>query len=351
MDQPKDTTFHQKGKHFSKTDRRELQGILRTARLLNQSLSLRKLAMLMNCAPNTIRNELKRGAHPHTGHYGAARAQRDYNRKHQNSCTKHKRFGASSFVTWAIRKVKQFHWSLDACVGYARLHGLFPKKQMVCTKTLYNYVDACLFQTVRNIDLPLKVRRRTHPVVVRQRLKKLGRSVEERPAAVVQRSEFGHWEIDTVIGRKSKTDKVVLSLCERLTRKYIGIPIDGKNTDAVKAGFLQLKDWFGSQFAEVFKTITADNGSEFANLSSLEQEAKTSVYFAHPYSAWERPSNERANGLLRRFIPKCRRIDGYDTDEIYFACEWANDLPRKILGYRTPNELFEKELDRIYKAS
>ena len=152
MDQSKDTTFHQKGKHFSKTDRRELQGILRTAKLLGQSLSLRKLAKLMHCAPNTIRNELKRGAHPHTGHYGAARAQQDYNCKHQNSCTKHKRFVASPFVTWAIQKVKQFHWSLDACVGYARLHSLFPKEQMVCTKTLYNYVDACLFQDVRNIE-------------------------------------------------------------------------------------------------------------------------------------------------------------------------------------------------------
>ena len=307
MDQSKDTTFHQKGKHFSQSDRRELQGILRTAKQLGQSFSLRKLAKLMHCAPNTIRNELKRGAHPHTGHYGAARAQRDYNCKHQNSCTKHKRFVASPFVTWAIQKVKQFHWSLDACVGYARLHSLFPKEQMVCTKTLYNYVDTCLFQDVRNIDLPLKVRR-----------------------------------------RKSKTDKAILSLCERQTRKYIGIPIAGKNAEAVKVGLLRLKKWAGSKFSEIFKTITADNGSEFADLSSLEQDTKTTVYFAHPYSAWERPSNERANGLLRRFIPKYRRIDGYDTDEIYFACEWANDLPRKILGYHTPDELFEKELDRIY---
>ena len=294
MDQSKDTTFHQKGKHFSKTDRRELQGILRTAKLLGQSLSLRKLAKLMHCAPNTI------------------------------------------------QKVKQFHWSLDACVGYARLHSLFPKEQMVCTKTLYNYVDACLFQDVRNIDLPLKVRRRTHPTVVRQRLKTFGRSLEERPTEVTQRAEFGHWEIDTVIGRKSKTDKAVLSLCERQTRKYIGIQIAGKNTEAVKVGLLRLKKWAGSKFSEIFKTITADNGSEFADLSSLEQDTKTTVYFAHPYSAWERPSNERANGLLRRFIPKYRRIDGYDTDEIYFACEWANDL------HHTPNELFEKELDRIY---
>ncbi len=187
-------------------------------------------------------------------------------------------------------------------------------------------------------------------MLVRQHLKKLERNLEERQAAAGQRAEFGHWKVDTVIGRKSKTDKAVLSLCERLTRKYIGIPIAGKNVDAVKAGFRQLKSWFGSKFAEVFKTVTADNGSEFADLSSLEKEKETTVYFAHPYSAWERPSNERANGLLRRFIPKYKRIDGYDADEIYFACEWANDLPRRILGYCTPNELFEKELDRIYKA-
>ncbi len=96
--------------------------------------------------------------------------------------------------------MKHFHWSLDACVGYARLHGLFLKAQIVCTKTLYNYVDACLFKDVRNIDLLLKVRRHTHPVVVRQHRKKLGHSVDERPAATTQRAEFGQWEVGTVIG-------------------------------------------------------------------------------------------------------------------------------------------------------
>lgn len=107
MDRSKNTTIHEKGKHFSKADRQELQGILRFTRVIKQALSLRKFAVLMNCSPNTIRKELIRGAHPHTGHYGAARAQRDYDARRVNSNTKYKRLVASPFVRWTIAQVKQ----------------------------------------------------------------------------------------------------------------------------------------------------------------------------------------------------------------------------------------------------
>ena len=102
MDYTKDITNHQKGKHFSLGDRRELQGILSDS---SKQYSLRQLAKYFNCAPNTIRNELKRGAHPHTGRYGAARAQRAYIASHSNSICKSKRFLTSNFVTWTVRKV------------------------------------------------------------------------------------------------------------------------------------------------------------------------------------------------------------------------------------------------------
>ena len=89
-------------------------------------------------------------------------------------------------------------------------------------KTLYNYVDSMLL-ALRNIDLPLKVRRRKRRHNVKECLKHLGRSIDERPTEITGRSEFGHWEIDTVIGSKSKSDNVILTLVERLTRKYIAI--------------------------------------------------------------------------------------------------------------------------------
>ncbi|WP_286673886.1 MULTISPECIES: IS30 family transposase [unclassified Clostridium] len=100
------------------------------------------------------------------------------------------------------------------------------------------------------------------------------------------------------------------------------------------------------QFSKVFKTITSDNGSEFADLSTLEADTDTNVYFTHPYSSFEQGTNERHNGLIRRFIPKGK----YSLDDIAFIEEWMNTLPRKILNYKTPEELFEMHLDEIYAA-
>lgn len=91
----------------------------------------------------------------------------------------------------------------------------------------------------------------------------------------------------------------------------------------------------------MFKTITSDNGSEFAELASIEADTGTRVYFTHPYSSFERVTNERHNGLIRRFIPKGKRMTDYSLDDIAFIEEWMNTLPRKLLQYKTPEELFE----------
>ena len=109
----------------------------------------------------------------------------------------------------------------------------------------------------------------------------------------------------------------------------------------------RLKEDFGSGFSSVFKSITSDNGSEFSGLAILEG-SETKIYFTHPYSSFERGTNERHNGLLRRFIPKGKRITDYSHDVIWRLEEWINGLPRKIFGYKTPEELFDAELDLIY---
>ena len=165
-----------------------------------------------------------------------------------------------------------------------------------------------------------------------------------------ERNEFGHWEIDTVIGSKSKSDNVVLTLVERITRKYIALKITSKTSFAVNEDIAYLKECYGTKFSQVFKTITSDNESEFAELSQIENDTSIKIYFAHPYSSWERGSNERHNGLLRRFIRKGKRMDNYSYEDIMFIADWCNSLPRKILGYKTPDELFDFELDKIYAS-
>ena len=104
------------------------------------------------------------------------------------------------------------------------------------------------------------------------------------------------------------------------------------------------------ELGTICKTITDDNGLEFADISELEDKI-LSIYFAHPYSAWKRGSNERHNGLFRRFIPKGKRIEIISDDTLQRALHWCNNLPRKILHYKTPQEVFLEEVNKIVDLS
>lgn len=112
----------------------------------------------------------------------------------------------------------------------------------------------------------------------------------------------------------------------------------------------QLHSQFGKHFSEVFKSITTDNGNEFALFSEFEKFG-TKIYFANPYSAWERPINERTNRLLRRFIPKGTSISKFSDEQILQFSDEINSLPRKRLNYQSPEMLFDIQLDNIYSTS
>ncbi|WP_300351031.1 IS30 family transposase, partial [Clostridium sp.] len=168
--------------------------------------------------------------------------------------------------------------------------------------------------------------------------------------SIESREEFGHWEIDCVLGEKSNIDNVLLTLVERKTRYAIISKTPAHSAISVTNTIEKIKEFFGSKFSEVFKSITADNGSEFADLSEIEQktETKTKVYFTHPYSSFEKGTNERHNDLIRRFIPKGKRISDYSLETISFIENWMNTILRKFLDYKTPEELLEIHLDKIY---
>ena len=142
----------------------------------------------------------------------------------------------------------------------------------------------------------------------------LGHNIEERPVQVNDRSEFWHWETDLVIGSKKKDDDALFTMIERKTREYRMIRAPGRNPNGVIAALEAVRSQHSEQGDDIFKTVTTDNRSEFSMLSEPEELSKTLVYFAHPYVSCEKVSVERHNGLIRRFIPKGKRIDSY-TDE------------------------------------
>lgn len=141
----------------------------------------------------------------------------------------------------------------------------------------------------------------------------------------------------------------MFTIVERLTGYYLPLKIKGKTVNGVAVAMEQLHQQYSAHFSEVFRTITTDNGSEFADFS-LAERYDTEVYFAEPYSAWERPVNERTNHLLRSFIPKGISIQNYSDQDILQVGDDINTMPRKRLGYATPEDLFEEQLDRIYRV-
>jgi IS30 family transposase len=204
-------------------------------------------------------------------------------------------------------------------------------------------------ETIKSYQGTNEVKRNTKARRARANKRILGRSIDERSLRIDTHKDFEHWECDLVLGYKSKDDDVLLTLCEQKTRRFFMIKIEDKTSASIMKAFYKLREFDGSKWNRIFKSITTDNGFEFADLSNLEQVSKTLVYYAHPYTSCNKGSVERHNGLIRRYIPKGDLMDKYSVEDIAKIEVWCNSLPRKILNYKTPEECFDVELDHIYR--
>lgn len=343
MDTQNYTIEHRKWQHLLAEERHEIEVRLK------DGWSIYRIAKHLGRPYNTIKNEISRGTvqlyHGKVTRYKAQAGEQVYKENRSRSRRQYKRLKVSSFIKYVEKHFKQ-GWSLDVCVGKALESGGFQRDQIVCTKTLYNYVDNGLLE-IKNIDLPEKLARNTTVKKVRKNKRILGDSIELRPDSVKLREEFGHWEVDTVVGSKYEDEPCTVTIVERKTRKSIWVKAADHTAESVQAAIRSVTDYFGCMSAVIFKSITGDNGSEFAKLAELESEG-IKIYFTHPYSSWEKGTNECHNKLLRRFIPKGVSMRTFTAEDIAYMADWANTLPRRLLGYRTPDELFDAELDRIY---
>jgi len=158
-------------------------------------------------------------------------------------------------------------------------------------------------------------------------------SIDERPEIVDQKTRIGDWEGDTVIGKNHKGGLVTLA--ERKSRYVLAGHIRSKHADGVTAVITRLL----SPHKDICHTITLDNGKEFAEHESIAAELQAAVYFAHPYSSWERGLNENSNGLLRQYFPKGTDLTDVTDEQVQHAVERLNHRPRKVLGGRSPHEV------------
>jgi IS30 family transposase len=276
--------------------------------------------------------------------YFADAGQRIHNENASNKGRGLKIGSDHKLAAYLEKKIGEEKWSPDAAIGSIAQQGL-SFEVSICTKTVYNMIERGDFLNLTNKSLPQKkhIKRRDYKPIRRVALKNIrGMSIEERPADIETRQEYGHWEMDCVVGN---TKACLLVLTERKHREEIIIKLPAKTQACVVEAINALERRHKGKFATKFKSITMDNGSEFLDSQSIEascikpQEKRTVCYYAHPYCAWERGSNENQNRLIRRFIPKGSNINKLSKTDIKRVQNWINNYPRRILGYKSANEM------------
>ena len=168
-----------------------------------------------------------------------------------------------------------------------------------------------------------------------------GKSIRKRDKRVYSRKVAGHWEADTVVSGLGKSKACFVTLAERKTRYYMAMKLPDKKAVTVENAIVKLLSEFPPQLV---KSITCDRGSEFANWAAIEQRLNCDVYFADPYCAWQKGSNENSNGLLREFYPKGRNLSRVAPATRKRNLAFINARPRKVLGFRSAQSLWELEL-------
>lgn len=323
--------------------------------LLNAKIPVSRIAKQLGFCRQTIYNEIERGKYVHTcpwwdeERYSAEKAQQ-LHKYNQTAKGRPLKIGSNhAYAKFLEDKMLgiQADGSIDrrkrhspaAALAEARKAG-FPLT--VCVGTLYSYIDKRVFLHLSNKDLwekgkpkkqgYQKVQRIAHPALP---------SIINRPESVNQREEYGHWEIDLVVGR-SKTRPVLLTMAERQSREPMIFKLPNKKAESVRKIFDMLERMLPN-FREKFKSITTDNGSEFLEYEQLIQSIhggkRFDIYYCHSYSAWEKGSNENMNRMLRRWFPKGTDFTRVTKKEIAELQDWLYHYPRKILGWRSPAEL------------
>ena len=339
-------------KHISPEERSKIEGYVAIG------MKAPAIAAALGRERSAIYKELRRGRYTRLTSeweevisYSAEIAQNDYEKKASGkgpSLKIGKDFGFADFIE---QKIVEERYSPAAALAAIKLEGRHFTTE-VCVKTLYNYIDVGIFSELENKHLLRKSKKKPktdnkpklrakHPLCV---------SIEERPEEIENRETFGHWEMDTIIGKAKGGGPVLLVLTERLSRQEIIRKIGSKTTSEVVRALNRLERDMGASFKHIFRTITIDNGSEFMDTTGIEKSCRTKsprtkVYYCHPYSSWERGSNENANGIIRRFIPKGTSIEQYSDKDIAKVERWINNYPRKILGYRTSQMIFDSYLE------
>jgi IS30 family transposase len=290
---------------------------------------------------SVISRELIRNSDQRSGIYKADLADKKTLNRHK---IKHKNCSLNANVEANILYYLRLDYSPEQIVGRAKID----KKEMVSAERIYQYIwldkrkGGVLYKHLRTKGK--KYKKRGHLKDNRGLI--TGRvDIDKRPAVVEDKERLGDLEIDLVIGQNHKG--ALLTINDRASGLLFMEKIDSKEASLVESKTIELlQEW-----KLLIKTITSDNGKEFANHKKIAESLEIDYYFAKPYHSWERGANENLNGLVRQYFPKKTNFELITKKQTDQVINILNNRPRKRFGYKTPNEVFAEKLDNLMSVA
>jgi len=320
-----------------------------------------EIAKAIGCCRATIYNELKRATYIHHSgdfwkeevRYAPERAEEEY-RKHLKEKGRGLKIKKDMKLAERIEEIIiDKKYSPAAALMLIKQSGESFDVEIKSVTTIYNYIKrGDVFDNLQMQDCPYRKKAKTRKSIKRAKRATKGRSIEDRPKEIDTREEFGHWEMDTVKGRK-KNKKTLLVLTERKTRHEIMEPLKSNTTEETRKALNRIEKQFKSDFFKIFKTITVDNGVEFSDCDSMKKALyrvgkRTDIYYCHPYCSSERGSNENQNRLIRRHLPKGADFDKVVNKNLVKEVEdWINNYPRAMFDGKSSEMMFIEEYQKL----
>lgn len=304
-----------------------------------QKISIRQIAKRISRYPSTILREINRNScfdkFSHKEYYVAIHAQATT--KDRKSLAGKRYPLKNRFIYSYVFNKLRLGWSPEQIAG--RLRKKYGRT-IICPETIYRFVYSKTNQEKKLWEyLPwkrIKRRRKQHGRSVHRGKIPFRVSIHHRPETIDERRSFGHWEGDSIMGRRIDADGIHTEV-ERLSRKVMGkkiIDLTSEETSNIQ------QQMFSRLPLRARQSTTLDNGRENHLHFRLKEKLKMNTYFADPYSSWQRGSNEFHNGLIRRYLPKKTDFSRITQEELDDILEEINNRPRKCLNYNTPNEVF-----------
>jgi IS30 family transposase len=299
--------------------------------LRKQGLNQAQIARELGRHRSTICRELKRNSARWDGHYRPSKAIERTNGRRSRS-RRNQRFSGRDWRR--VEKLLREQWSPEQVSGYLRQR----RQLRISHETIYRYIwddrrcGGRLHEHLRG-RAHKQCRKRYRSYDSRGRLAGK-RHISERPAHVAARRRVGHWEIDTVMGHGNQ--HCLVTVVERKSGYVLIGKLEARTTQQLNRRAIRLV----RRDRHRVRTITADNGTEFHGYRTIERAVGVKFYFATPHHAWERPTNENTNGLIRQYFPKrtsLRHVTQQDCDAV---ARKLNTRPRKRLDFQTPQEVF-----------